>query len=193
MESDVNLAELSSLLGKSKMVMDATKVNVPGGGNNPSINEPTGGYSSGGDGMQEKPLPDMNEMLAAKGIKTNVQVPEYDENLMYEEAVAKSKLPPHIKKLMAEQRIEQATPGGAPVPESAMAAMNKQTQKKAPIQERVQAPQQTQQMTNGVSKEDLKSAIREVLSDMMMESISETAVKRTLKKMMTEGKLKVKK
>lgn len=189
--ADVNLGKLQKFLDKSKMVMEATKVPVPGKGG--QANATT---QSSYDGMAEKPLPDMNHMLSERGIKTNVDVPQYDENLMYSDAVENSRLPPHLKKLMKEQRIEQPTHVGANVSESAMAAMNRETKGKAAPQlnERIQS-QPTPQTTSapGFTREEMKGMIKECLSEMMMESITETAIKGTLKKMMTEGKLRVKK
>lgn len=192
--ADVNLAQLQKYLGKSKMVMEATKVSVPGKSNQPSTNNEQPAQSSY-DGMSEKPLPDMNQMLSERGIQTNIQVPAYDENMMYEEAVEKSNLPPHIKKLMAEQRIEQPMHNGAPVPKAAMDAMNKQMppkqgQARPQLNERIQTPSTG---NPGFSREEMKSIVKECLSELMMESITENAIKGTLKKMMTEGKLRVKK
>lgn len=201
--ADVNLAQLQRFLGKSKMVMEATKVPVPGGGNTANNNTrqapaPVESYSN--DGMAEKPIPDMQQMLAAKGyIQPTLQAPPlYDETMMYEEAVENSKLPPHIKKLMAEQRIQPPViPNGAPIPQAAMAAMNRQIHgpgstapKPQQMNERVQAPAHTGNI--GFTREEMKGMIKECLSELMMESITETAVKSTLKKLMTEGRLKVK-
>lgn len=190
MENDVNLAMLPGL-NKARQVMNATK--VPQKSNAPMSTNENVSYSD--NGMAEKPLPGMNDMLAERGF-TNVSVPEYDDTLLYEDAVVNSKLPPHIKKLMSENRIKPASPvQEASVPEGAKRLMEMQTgnrPKPNPQQQQYQPQPQAQPQIN-FSKEEIKGMVKEVLAEMMMESISESAVKNALKKMMTEGKLKVKK
>jgi ABC-type transport system substrate-binding protein len=190
MENEVNLSQIPGL-AKAAMVMKATT--VPQVNNSVPTNESANYTAPSNDmGMQEKPLPGMNDMLAQRGIDVNV--PEYNDDFLYEEAVDKSKLPPHIKKLMSEQRIQppSTVQQTANVPEGAKRLMQQETKTKP--QQMVENHQpMTSTQTTGFSREEMKGMIKEVLGEMMMENISEAAIKRGLKKMMTEGKLKVKK
>jgi hypothetical protein len=168
---DVNLNALAGILGNSKKVMEMT---------DRTMTEGTSATHGGYDASEEKPLPNLIE----EKYNTMPSVNTGDVGSYSDDAVLNSNLPDNVKKAMLENRIDVAPPS-AQIPES--------LRKKKPqmVQETQKQPMQRQ--TSGVSREELKSVIQEVLSEMMMGQISEAVIKQTLKKMVTEGKIKVKK
>lgn len=171
---DVDLSKLSKYLGKSMKIMRDTEIIKP----NARVNE--GGSNNHPDPYADKELPDLSAEYIRKMTQPVVEGIEYDEA-----AIENSNLPPIVKQAMLENIKQQRKLQAENAPKEVISETPRPQQKPL-IKETVP--------TNHLgSREEIKSIVREVLSEMMMTNLSETVVKQTLRKMMTEGKLKVNK
>lgn len=173
---DVNLAHLSKYLGKSKALMDAS----------PSPRTSNVNEGQAYDPNEEKPLPDLTKQYRSK-TPTNPVAP-IDETAMYNEAVSRSNFSEDVKRAMINSRIQSSSPGY--VADPSMPTQQAPAPQRQAVNEQITPTQQNH--TTNISKAEMRVMMKEVLSEMMMETISEATIKKTLGKMLSEGKLKIK-
>lgn len=123
----------------------------------------------------------------------------------YRARIQNSKMPDAVKKAMLNNPIELPKMPG--IGESftledlgySKQTINEQVQQPAPIQQ--PAPQQFYQQPQQyfapqaptTNRDEIKSIIKECLAEMMVDTISEHTVKNTIRTLMNEGKIRVKK
>lgn len=96
----------------------------------------------------------------------------------------------YTKPQMNEQQAPQPMPMHENVPQ--IPPQYQQSQYQQPPQQ-YYAPQPPQQQAPAMSRDEIKSIIKECLAEMMVNTITENSVKNTLKTLMSEGKIRVKK
>jgi hypothetical protein len=190
MEPEVNINDprLQAILGKSKAVMQEAERRNPGKKNKVQEN-----YTNPAPQQEylerEPPAPQMSN-VRRRDEPMDPNSPEYAAR------VQKSKMPSAIKEMMLKNPLSQE-----PMQEQSVnrvySANELDNPTPQPVQEnRNPAPQNTNRPVvneGSVSREEIKSIIKEVLAEMMVKTISESSIKRTLKTLMNEGKIRPKK
>lgn len=113
----------------------------------------------------------------------------------YEDRVKNSNLSSNVKEAMLKNRIvpqENATQNQKLYTAEEMNNMGSPPPQQVNEERRVSTPQNSKQ-SNSFDREDIKGIIKEVLAEMMVNTITENSVKKTIKTLMNEGIIKAKK
>ncbi len=162
--------------------------------------------------MGEKEMPDLSAKFREKysngsaGAATVSRQPQQiNENLdenAYKQKVNNSNLPDHIKKIMIENRVDDPTEMPIQGFPKSMHVPKKQQprQQQIPQQPRQQVPQTPsrvneskgdfEQSIPNISRDQMKSLMKEMLGELYLESLTESKVRSTIKKIINENKTK---
>lgn len=177
MEQEVNLNDprLQAILGKSKAVMNKTDAQF-GQVKQSKISESTRGMNDRDDEHYEKEMPMMQHA-------PRNEAPINPNNPQYKARLETSGMPDVIKQSLMNNPLSN---------EPMMVESNQPQQTPQPQQQ--YAPQQ-QYLPNqpGITREDVKNLVKEVLAEMMVKTISENSIKTTIRTLINEGKIRPKK
>lgn len=180
MQQEVNFNDpkLMAMLNKSKAVMSQVESKNPTKG--PQLQE---GQTSGQYEEREPPM-----MPAPRSRRDDPLEPGSAE---YNARLKNSKMPAAIKEAMMQNPLNDEPYYQEPQQrEYSMSEMNGMQAPEATPRPKTLVEQRPQQaITN---REEMKSLIKEVLAEMMVKTISESVVKKTIKTLMNEGKIRAK-
>jgi hypothetical protein len=188
MEPEVNLnnPRLQAILGKSKAVMEEAERRNPVNKNkmreNYTNQAPQQEYLE-----REPPAPQMSNMRR-RDEPIDPNSPEYSSR------VQNSKMPSAIKEMMLKNPLSQSPMQDEPV-QRVYSSNELDTATPTRVDENVRAVQHQKPMNETISmnREEIKGIIKEVLAEMMVKTVSENTIKRTIKTLINEGKIRPKK
>lgn len=162
-QTDVDLNRLRATLGKSKSLMGVVESNS---------------YSKGN---VDRSRITSNNDAAPRASRQPMDAghPDYTKN------VTNSRLPDHIKQAMLETPIYGSDLSGG-IKQPTKEDFEQQYQQKPRV---VESKQQNNEPTT-INREEIKSMVEGILAEMMVKTISENVMKRTISKLMSEGKIK---
>lgn len=177
-EVNVNDPKFQAMINKSKAVMSHVESKNPSRGSKLQEGQTPQSY-------EEREPPMMPEPRSRRDDPLDPGSAEYQARLK------NSKLPAAIRESMMQNPLNDEPYYPEPQQRSYTAEEMNSVQAPAPTP-RPQPIQEQRQQPGISNREEMKDLIKEVLAEMMVNTISESVVKKTLKTLMNEGKIRAK-